>query len=331
MKEENYSYTAGGTVQAGDNITLKIIKKDQNNLSSLLQGAEFKITQCEREENGIIKEVSGKTWDGTTNGNGEISFGSGSSTDDAMNYNTIYKVTEAKAPSGYAGNSEPIYIMVPRKEKNTNDYSDYVKTCINDSRIHKQYKSTYELTVLNHKGEITVEKKFRNPGGHEASPVSGTYRFGLYENADGTNTQNPGGTTSGTTTEPLQTITITYQAGERNPRTEKFVNLDLSKTYYVFELDDDGNPIKDSATAATVNKMEYFTSYENPRTVGTATPGNSAVNGDTVTVINQSRVKELPSTGGYGSLIYRLAGTILILFAGLLMLINIKKQTCRNR
>ncbi len=331
VEEKNYSYTAGGTVQAGDNITLKIIKKDQNNLSSLLQGAEFKITQCEREENGTIKEVSGKTWDGTTNGNGEISFGSGSSTDDAMNYNTIYKVTETKAPSGYAGNSEPIYIMVPRKEKNTNDYSDYVKTCINDSRIHKQYKSIYELTVLNHKGEITVEKKFRDPGGHDASPVSGTYRFGLYENADGTNTQNPGGITSGTTTEPLQTITITYRAGETESRTEKFVNLDLSKTYYVFELDDNGNPIKDSATAATVNKMEYFTSYENPRTVGTATPGNSAVNGDTVTVINQSRVKELPSTGGYGSLIYRLAGTILILFAGLLMLINIKKQTCRNR
>lgn len=331
VEEKNYSYTAGGTVQAGDNITLKIIKKDQNNLSSLLQGAEFKITQCEREENGTIKEVSGKTWDGTTNGNGEISFGSGSSTDDAMNYNTIYKVTETKAPSGYAGNSEPIYIMVPRKEKNTNDYSDYVKTCINDSRIHKQYKSIYELTVLNHKGEITVEKKFRDPGGHDASPVSGTYRFGLYENADGTNTQNPGGITSGTTTEPLQTITITYRAGETNTRTEKFVNLDLSKKYYVFELDDNGNPIKDSATAATVNKMEYFTSYEKPGTAGTATEGNCAVNGEMVRVINQSRVKELPSTGGYGSLIYRLAGTILIFFAGLLMLINIKKQTCRNR
>ena len=116
-----------------------------------------------------------------------------------------------------------------------------------------------------------------------------------------------------------------------NTRTEKFVNLDLSKKYYVFELDDNGNPIKDSATAATVNKMEYFTSYEKPGTAGTATEGNCAVNGETVRVINQSRVKELPSTGGYGSLIYRLAGTILILFAGLLMLINIKKQTCRNR
>lgn len=96
-------------------------------------------------------------------------------------------------------------------------------------------------------------------------------------------------------------------------------------------LNDEGNPIKDSTTAATVNKMEYFTSYEKPKTGGTATEGNDAVSGDTVTVTNQIRVKELPSTGSYGSLIYRLAGTILILFAGLLMLINIKKYTCRNR
>ena len=329
VKEENYSYAAGGTVSAGDNITLKIIKKDQNNLSSLLQGAEFEIIECKRESDGTITDVSGKEWNGTTNEEGEISFGSGRSTDSAMNYNTIYKVTETKAPSGYAVNSEPIYIMVPRKAKNVTDYSDYVNDCISDSRIHKQYKSTYELTVLNHKGEITVEKKFKGPGGQNANPVSGTYKFGLYENANGTNTTNPGGTTS--TTAPLQTVTITYNAAETGSRTAKFTNLDLTKTYYVFELDDEGKPIKNSTIAATVNKMEYFTSYENPKTAGTATGGNSAVSGNTVTVTNQIRVKELPSTGSYGSLIYRLAGAILILFAGLLMLINIKKYTCRNR
>lgn len=330
MKEENYSYAAGGTVSAGDNITLKIIKKDQNNLSSLLQGAEFKIIECKRESDGTITDVSGKEWNGTTNNTGEISFGSGSSTDSAMNYNTIYKVTETKAPSGYAVNSEPIYIMVPRKEENAADYSDYVKTCINDSQIHKQYKSIYELTVYNHKGEITVEKKFKDAGGDDSSPVSGTYTFGLYENPDVTNTTNSDGTTSDTTAKPLQTITITYMAGEKKPRTEKFVNLDLSKTYYVFELDDKGNPIKDSSTAATVNDMEYLTSYATTKT-DSATGVNSAVSGNTVTVTNQTRVKELPSTGSYGPLIFRLAGAVLIFFAGLQMLINIKRRACNNR
>lgn len=329
VKEENYSYAAGGTVSTGDNIRLKIIKKDQNNLSSLLRGAEFEITGCKRESDGTITDVSGKKWTGKTNDKGEISFGAGSSADHAMDYNTIYKVTETKAPDGYVVNSEPIYIMVPRKEKDARDYSDYVNTCIQDPRIHKQYKATYELTVLNHKGEITVEKKFKGPGGQDASPVSGTYKFGLYENADGTNTTNPDGTTS--TTTPLQTVTITYSAAETGSRTAKFTNLDLTKIYYVFELDDNGNPIKDSTTAMTVNKMEYFTSYATTKTDSASTGVNSAVNGNTVTVTNQIRVKELPSTGSYGSLIYRLAGAILILFAGLLMLINIKKYTCNDR
>ena len=330
VEEGNYSYAAGGTVTTGNNIKLKIVKKDQNNLLAILPGAEFKMVPC-TVENGQIIDDNTKAWTGTTDQKGEILFGEGSNENHVMNYNTIYKVTETKAPSGYVADSKPIYIMVPRLEAGQSDYSEYVKNCMQmkNPKINIQYQPIYELTVLNHKGEITVEKKFKGPGGQNANPVSGTYKFGLYENADGTNTTNPGGTTS--TTAPLQTVTITYNAAETGSRTAKFTNLDLKKTYYVFELDDEGNPIKDSTIAATVNKMEYFTSYENPKTAGTATGGNSAVSGNTVTVTNQIRVKELPSTGSYGSLIYRLAGAILILFAGLLMLINIKKQTCRNR
>lgn len=328
--EESYSYAAGGTVGAGNNIKLKIIKKDQNNLSVTLRGAKFEIVSCTRNNDGTFKENTEK-WTGTTDENGVISFGAGSSADHVMDYNTIYKVTETEAPAGYVVNSEPIYIMVPRKEENAADYLDYVNACISDSKIHKNYKSTYELTVYNHKGEITVEKKFKNAGGHNSSPVSGTYKFGLYEKADGTNTTNstnPEGTTS--ITAPLQTITITYNAAEKDSKTAKFTNLDLTKTYYVFELDDNGNPIKDSATAATVNKMEYFTSYATTNT-DSATGVNSAVSGNTVTVTNQSRVKELPSTGSYGPLIFRLAGAVLIFFAGLQMLINIKRRACNNR
>ena len=105
----------------------------------------------------------------------------------------------------------------------------------------------------------------------------------------------------------------------------------MSKIYYVFELDDNGNPIKDSTTVATVNKMEYFTSYATTKIDCATTGVNSAVNGNTVTVTNQIRVKELPSTGSYGPLIFRLAGAVLIFFAGLQMLINIKRRACNNR
>ena len=317
VEENNYSYAAGGTVTAGKNIKLKIIKKDQNNLSAKLQGAVFKVVPC-IVENGQIKDNTDKMWTGTTNDEGELLFGKGSDQNHVMDYNTIYKVTEETAPSGYVTDSKPIYIMVPRKEENATDYSDYVNNCIKDSRIHIQYQSIYELTVLNHKGEITVEKKFKDAGGNDANPVSGTYKFGLYENADGT--------ISGTTATPLQTVTITYNAAETGSKTAKFTNLELSKTYYVYELDDNGNPIKDSTKVAVVNKMEYLTSYATTNTDGT-TGVNSAVNGNTVTVTNQTRVKELPSTGSYGPLIFRLAGAVLIFFAGLQMLINIKKKS----
>lgn len=346
VEENSYSYAAGGTVTTGNNIKLKIIKKDQNNLSVTLQGAVFKMVPCTVKNGQIeVDTVNAKEWTGTTDPKGEILFGEGSGRNYAMDYNTIYKVTEEMAPTGYVADSKPIYIMVPRIVDGESDYPVNVKQWmeLKDSKTGKaliniQYQSTYELTVLNHKGEITVEKKFTDAGGHNSSPVSGTYTFGLYENADGTNTTNStnqDGTTS--TTTPLQTITITYNAAETGSKTAKFTNLDLTdnqnqtKTYYVFELDDNGNPIKDSTTAAAVNKMEYFTSYENPKTAGATTGGNSAVSGDTVTVTNQTRVKELPSTGSYGPLIFRLAGAVLIFFAGLQMLINIKRRACNNR
>lgn len=316
VEQKNYSYTAGGTVSSGSTIKLQIIKKDQNNLSASLAGAEFKVVNCTRNSStGDISEVSGtgrKEWTGTTDENGTLVFGNGKSTNYVMDYNTIYKVTETKAPKGYVLNQKPIYIMVPKKNDGASDYSGYVKACINDPQIKKQYKSTYELQVTNHKGEITVQKKFKNPGGYDSNPVSGTYQFGLYENVGGTGS-------------PLQTIFITYDAGEKTTKSNKFVNLELTKTYYVFELDDKDQPIKDSSTVATVNGMEYFTSYATTNSGSTTTGLNSATNGDTVTVTNQSRVNKLPSTGSCGVLIYRLAGAILILFAVVLMLMKYKE------
>ena len=319
VEQKNYSYTAGGTVSSASTIKLQIIKKDQNNLSESLAGAEFKVVNCTRDSStGDISEVKGaerKEWAGTTDANGILELGTAGDGKSVMEYNTIYKVTETKEPTGYVLDQKPIYIMVPKKNDGASDYSEDVKACINDPQIKKQYISTYVLQVTNHKGEITVQKKFKNPGGYDSNPVSGTYQFGLYENAGGNGN-------------PLQTIFITYDAGEKTTKSNKFVNLDLEKTYYVFELDDENQPIKDSSRVAIVNGMEYFTSYTTTKTG--ATGSNSATNGDKVTVTNQSRVNKLPSTGSCGVLIYRLAGAILILFAVVLMLMKYKETKTRN-
>lgn len=308
VEQKGYSYTAGGTVSSGNNIKLNILKKDQYDLSTSLSGAEFTMVECERLNDGTIKS-KGDTfnWSGTTDANGTLSFGSGSATDHVMQYNTIYKVTETKAPKDYVKSEQELYIMVPRVESGKNDYSDYVKTCIQDKRIKVQYQETYVLTVLNHKGEITVEKKFKNSAYHDMNPVTGKYHFGLYENEDGTNEDG--------TRDPLQTIFIQYDEGSIDPKSNKFINLELDKTYYVYELDDQNNPITDS-NVHVINRLEYITSYSTNKAVQ---------NGDTVTVTNQSRVKQLPSTGSYGTLIYRISGAVLVL-ASLIVLTNINKK-----
>lgn len=307
VEKKEYSYAAGGTVSSGNNIKLNILKKDQYDVSTPLSGAEFTMVECKRLDDGTIKQKDETfNWSGTTDNNGNLSFGSGSATDHVMQYNTIYKVTETKAPTGYVNSNQEFYIMVPRVESGKTDYSDYVKTCIQDDRIKVQYQETYVLTVLNHKGEITVEKKFKNPGNYDMNPVTGTYHFGLYENKDGTE-------------KLLQTISIQYDEGSTDTKIEKFINLDLGKTYYVYELDDQNNPIKDSGVHV-INKLEYITSYSTNKAVQ---------NGDTVTVTNQSRVKQLPSTGSYGTLIYRISGAMLVL-ASLIVLTNINKKNHLN-
>lgn len=307
VEQKGYSYSAGGTVSSGNNIKLNILKKDQYDLSASLSGAEFTMVECKRLDDGTINPINNTfNWSGTTDVNGTLSFGSGSATDHVMKYNTIYKVTETKAPTDYVNSNQEFYIMVPRVESGKNDYSDYVKTCIQDDRIKVQYQETYVLTVLNHKGEITVEKKFKNPGNYDMNPVTGTYHFGLYENKDGTE-------------KLLQTISIQYDEGSTDTKSEKFINLDLGKTYYVYELDDQNNPIKDSGVHV-INRLEYITSYST---------NNAVQNGATVTVTNQSRVKQLPSTGSYGTLIYRISGAMLVL-ASLIVLTNINKKNHLN-
>lgn len=307
VEKKEYSYSAGGTVSSGNNIKLNILKEDQYDVSTSLSGAEFTMVECKRLDDGTIKQKDETfNWSGTTDNNGNLSFGSGSATDHVMQYNTIYKVTETKAPTGYVNSNQELYIMVPRVESGKTDYSDYVKKCIQDDRIKVQYQETYVLTVLNHKGEITVEKKFKNPGNYDMNPVTGTYHFGLYENKDGTGA-------------PLQTIFIQYDEGSIKAKSNKFINLDLDKTYYVYELDDQNKPIKDSGVHV-INRLEYITSYST---------NNAVQNGDTVTVTNQSRVKQLPSTGSYGTLIYRISGAMLVL-ASLIFLTNINKKNHLN-
>lgn len=299
--QESYSYSVSGIIQTSSVVNFKLTKLDQNNLDTVLRGATFEIEKCTFDESGNMTTSDISTE--TTNENGIIT--------EQLQYDTLYRITETQAPYGYVLDDKPIYIL---DVKDKDNYVNTVKQKIKDGELNILYKQeNFDLDVMNHKGEITVVKKFINDAaGKSTKPVSGTYRFGLY---DDKNTQ-------------LQPIkTITYSANDTPDKSVKFENLELDKTYYVYELDDKDQPITDTSKEVTINTMNYQVVYKN-ETQNTDT--SSARNGETIVVTNKSRTKILPSTGSMGTLIYRLLGATLVV-ASLICLSNINKNNRKEK
>ena len=297
--QERYSYNVSGTIGASSVVNFKLTKQDENDIDKVLNGATFKIDKCTIEANGDITASEIST--ANTDANGTITKN--------LQYDTLYKITETTAPDGYVLNKEPIYIFDVYKAKDSD--VDPIKQYLKNADLRVSYQEeNFSLNVMNHKGEITVVKKFINDAaGKSIKPVSGTYRFGLYDD------QNKW----------LQTQSITYNVGDTQDKSVKFENLELNRTYYVYELDDKDQPITDTSKEVTINTMNYQVFYEKN---GTAT--SSAQNGDTVIVTNKSCTKILPSTGSMGTLIYRLLGATLVV-ASLICLSNINKNNRKEK
>lgn len=291
--QESYRYSVSGIIGASSVVNFKLTKLDQNNLDKVLKGATFKIEKCTFDGNGKMTTSDISTE--TTNESGTITKN--------LEYNTLYKITETKAPDGYVLDTKPIYILDVKKGNES--YVDTVKQYLKNINLEVSYQEeNFNLQVRNHKGEITVVKKFINDAaGKLNKPVSGTYRFGLYDDKN-----------------KLDEKAIIYDAGDTQDKSVKFVNLDLDKTYYVYELDDQGHPITDSSKEVTINTMNYQVVYEkNGITL------SSDKSSETIEVTNKSRTKILPSTGSMGTLIYRLLGATLVV-ASLICLSNINKN-----
>lgn len=302
--QETYKYDVSGTIGASSVVNFKLTKQDQNNVSKVLPGATFQIEKCKFDAVGNMTTSDVGTV--TTDVNGLITR--------QLQYDTLYKITETQAPNGYVLDTKPIYIL---DVKNNNNYEDTVNKYITDGDLNILYmQENFDIQVRNHKGEITVVKKFINDAaGKSTMPVSGTYKFGLYDDPNKLDTP------------PLQTNSIIYNAGDTQDKSVKFENLELNKTYYVYELDNQGKPITDTSNEVTINTMNYQVVYKNETTNKDT---SSAKNGETIVVTNKSRTKILPSTGSMGTLIYRLLGATLVV-ASLICLSNINKNNRKEK
>ena len=308
----SYNLNAGGSTTSTENPELSIKKIDQDNANPM-NGVTFDIHEC-KLNGDTIQRVEGITTNGQTE-NGVLTVKAPFIT----SYNTIYEVKERNTPDGYIKDDSSYYIICVDKENN-DDYSDYVKQCIAyfEKQSNKKYKIAYStkdfnLTIYNSQTGIVVKKAFiNNAAGTSHKPVSGTYTFGLYDNPQGSGS-------------PLQVKTITYSAGETEEKTTKFINLKLNTTHYVFELDDEGNPITNTSQEVKVNKLPYVVDY---KVNGNST--SKAVAGDEVIVTNSLRTKMLPSAGSRLTLVYRQLGLVMVV-ASLTVLLIIYKNRVKEK
>lgn len=318
IKQFSYDLNASGTTVTETHPQLKIIKYDDT--LKRLSGAEFEIHEC-KLENNEIKHTSKNPITVTSGADGTVTI----PTDKfPMDFNTIYEVKETNPVVGYILDDTPYYIMRVKEEDSGNDYSDYVKEYIKiayqnskDKHYIVAYDKDYFLVkIYNAQQGITVKKAFTNNAAEtEHNPVSGTYRFGLYDNAEGSG-------------DALEIISIHYDPKDKDVKSAKFKNpIDLTKDYYVFEIGQNNQPIKASDDEATINSMQYKVVYKNETD---STKTNNAKVGETVTVTNKSRTKILPSTGSMGTLIYRLLGATLVV-ASLICLSNINKNKRKEK
>ena len=297
VEVEEFHYSSGGTAGADTSPSVTVKKLDQYNTSQALPGAKFTLVEVSYADGSFTATENGLSLTGTTGEDGTLTFGKeGGQT---MKYNTVYCLTETAAPEGYVLDAVPHYFAVVKQQDGK------YPTFPNGVTVWYQ-SADYTYQAYNHKGEATVAKKFLDAGGKPLAKIDGTYRFGIYAEA------NP-------TDKPLQTVTITYANSTVTPEsgTAKFTNLTLGKMYYIYELDDNGVPIRGDNTLATVNGANFLVTYSNGPAVTIPESGTAAA---AVTVTNQVCYPELPHTGGAGTTLYTKGGVLLTASAMFLLL-----------
>lgn len=298
VEVKEFHYSSGGTAGADTSPSVTVKKLDQYNTSQTLSGATFTLVEGTYADGTFTPTTDGLSLTGTTGEDGTLTFGKTS--EQTMSYNTVYCLTETVAPEGYVLDAVPHYFAVAKQQEDGK-----CPTFPNGVTVWYQ-SADYTYQAYNHKGEATVAKAFLDAGGNHLAKIDGVYRFGIYAEA------NPTGN-------PLQTVTITYANSTVTPEsgTAKFTNLTLGKMYYIYELDDNGVPIRGDNTLATVNGANFLVTYSNGPAVTIPESGTAAA---AVTVTNQVCYPELPHTGGAGTTLYTKGGVLLTASAMFLLL-----------
>jgi hypothetical protein len=275
-----------------------ITKLDQENATQYLSGAVFELYDT-TYNNGVFTKTGEPLGREETSDNnkGTITFGG---TDNiSLKYNHVYCLVEVTAPTGYAISTEPLYVGIFRsvsqdgntlypKDWTQDEFSDSSKKATTDNSwmpdvinawnniVIDYTNSAFKYAWYNDKTKILVNKIFQDENGESIDFPDGTYKFGLYSG-----------------NKLIQTLSIQKTDGKTsyfltvgNNTTDvdepKFIGYDETKSYDVYELNDDNNPISNNRIIYT-NKKQYTVSYQRD------------ISSQTVNVIN--REYSIPITG----------------------------------
>ena len=285
--------TMGGSANT---VGLTIHKVDSQNISASLYGAEFKLEMFNAKtgEYETLHEVivanrnDGSSFYLSFSDSGSTSTGDGTV---LRPFNTLYRLTETKAPEGYTVDSTPHYFIwtTDLASKDT-AYNTAVgkhadMTGVDKNSINFYYKGeSITLTVKNTSNQLVIQKLWEDKYGNAI---------------DGADTKLPPSITvelykrTGTTGEGEHAATLTLTKDNDWKATYSVSTDDLSCYFYV----------KETSTGQT-----YDVSYSNNNVKGTGT----------IVVTNKEKDNtgyELPSTGGAGTLPYTAVGGTMMLSA----------------
>ena len=158
-----HNEASGASVDKG---SLRIYKVDSDDYTNLLPGAEFKIEKFNSESNAweIVSDANHPDGKYVSDEQGEVELPK------EFAQETLYRLQETKAPSGYSRLAEEIYFVFMKSDKNTtitNMNSIFSAASVSADKI-KFYETTNKDAILyvpNDNTEITVKKVWENKDG----------------------------------------------------------------------------------------------------------------------------------------------------------------------